>query len=475
MLRTFQYYTKEIQNFEIKSLLSSLGDKSLYLYERNSKISLWTIEAIAMFSFLGINFNISRMSEKHISTSELNTLMKSYYYVDDAMTLNIETEVFLFFWRMSFEQMPSQKLSLLNELTRNFIVFSNNHTLENAFISTYGITPKKYIYSILMLYSLISIRKSSSFSFIFFVERRSQALKYLVTDDELYLVFNLISKTHFEICAEINNPKIWDNSHGYEKYVSNPFINSPIVTFDKELAQCFVPSVPSLIRKMSSGIYWDLRKVRSVSKFLDFGNPFKEYVGMLLESCTEKPLNNLDSQLKYKSNKLPKRADWIVREQNSDIVIECKIATVKQEIKNVKAKAELENWVRKEFGNSIDQLRETDKVSPCNGRKRQRLVVTHYDYFGINNSWIKDLLHHDANYFDFISIGELEQIQPWIKYYGFTKIIKLRRNLEATKRSPISFFDACIKLDSGIDQENMFLQHYRETYLLSEILDGNLA
>lgn len=142
-----------------------------------------------------------------------------------------------------------------------------------------------------------------------------------VSGKKAQMVIDMIAKPWLDIRGEIAGMHRLDETYEYQY---NPLMAHPLIDFGKKGSPYLVCPIPlDLQLRLLNGLYYDLCNENRFSDGYDFGNAlgnsFQRYVGEIL-------LATLDNSTIYPEEKeLKKKCDWIIDQDKSFLLVECKI------------------------------------------------------------------------------------------------------------------------------------------------------
>lgn len=265
-----------------------------------------------------------------------------------------------------------------------------------------------------------------------------------ISGKKAQMVIDMIAKSWLDIREEIAGTHRLDETYEYQY---NPLVAHPLINFGKKGSPYLVCPIPlDLQLRLLNGLYYDLCDENRFSDGYDFGNAlgnsFQRYVGEVLVAT-------LDSSTIYPEEKeLKKKCDWIVDQDKSFLLVECKIKrpSIKSytnvlnlepldEQLNILADAVVqayEAYVNYKHGNY------KTPHYPCDEKKKASIcVVTMEDWYIIGNTRLKleeavkeklkrrnlsdDLLSDTP--FIVMSIGDFEEFSYYLKKYDSYELI----------------------------------------------------
>jgi len=243
----------------------------------------------------------------------------------------------------------------------------------------------------------------------------------------------------------------------YEKHEFNPLLKYPIVKADsrfhyrRDLGEFVAPSAPLLVRKITHGLYWELRdmykSMQSTEFLTDFGSIFEEYVGFLLERFLGK--SEVIRLRKDDANR--KICDFAVV-QDIVILFECKASLIPFRTRQIFTEEMLRPWLDRVivYGAkqlfSTEQLLRSNRLSqiPCTSDKGIFKVIVTYEtlYISEEPPW-KDLARktlESARVFEeypnideriyLMDIEQLEQAEEVLKRHSWGRIFREKTQLD---------------------------------------------
>ena len=252
----------------------------------------------------------------------------------------------------------------------------------------------------------------------------------------------------------------------YELYTFNPLEGRPVVATQRSGYVCPVPVI--LLRRLTTGAYYDLVK-RFGKKFADaFGPIFEAYAGDLLQSVYRR--EELFHEPPYKRGRDQLRStDWIVVEGNTATLLECKTARLTLPTKAYADQRTLEEDLVRGVVGALVQMDKVMKAirEPAPGLERfanvDRFVpvVLVYDaYFLANTAPIRDIVHRllreakvEPFPYQVISVHELEGRMETIKREGLARLLLDKMSDEEHRWQSTSYADFSTYLSNRFPEE----------------------
>jgi hypothetical protein len=244
--------------------------------------------------------------------------------------------------RMDYEQIALQRLSPIAEIARTLILYqqlpatahSSKYDPAREFLSLSGLSIIEFVATGFAAFTRAQQPASPSFVSGNLTPARVSA--GLLAPENVAKFLSRAAADYSAIRENVDAEE--SNIPGYEKYALNPLFKTPIVrthVLSAEGDPILVAPVPSLILyRVTHGIYWDLlnrwssevaaRGRKNAPDFPSFfGRAFEQYVGDLLSEVV--PASRLIPERKFgPPSRVRDSCDWIVLENGTAILIECK-------------------------------------------------------------------------------------------------------------------------------------------------------
>lgn len=347
-------------------------------------------------------------------------------------------------------------------------------TLEVAITKHYGMSFVEFFRVVIGIYFLFTRRgglhrnvligaKDPIFKGWFTEDKIETALSHITTDVSAYRERQLT----YRAPIVRNRP-----------YEFNLLRNKPLIRLGNGEVVCPVPML--LADRLSTGVYFDIadhykNEGLGRSSFTTaYGSLYEDYVGNLLSEVYERGDALLDAEV-YVSNQLPKGrnqpsvCDWIVFEDDTVILIECKSGKLPAEIATSANTERFTEFVLKNYlHNGHTQFEFLHDHFSDLGRHVRSLII-YNDFIGIYNE--TDL--YLANRPDvqkklrkvcchFVSTYELEMLLPMVKRITLNSILESYDVRDRTEDSSLGNF---VRSQSSFHPDEE-LDIMRETYQL---------
>jgi hypothetical protein len=214
-------------------------------------------------------------------------------------------------------------------------------------------------------------------------ERMAAYLAWLSTDYETYV-------------ARSEDPR-YQNQAGFDLYNFNLLISQPILRNPD--GYYVVPIASYLLKRVSSGLFYDLMDTNKSDKVGNIiGRSFEVYVKRLIESMSHHGSVICADNLNLSS----KICEYIIEESNHVLLIECKRASLRQEMKTTGNSSAIRDYLDKRHGivDGLIQLRSTvelikdGEILGISSDKKVLCLIVTLDplHFG-NDPQIREIMH----------------------------------------------------------------------------------
>jgi hypothetical protein len=231
----------------------------------------------------------------------------------------------------------------------------------------------------------------------------------------------------------------------FEFYALNPLELYPIIRTDR--SGLVIPVPEQVLSRVTIGLYYQLLDAYGIDFTNTFGLVFQEYVGELLRWVWGN--GQLYSEFRYGRRKDQQDSiDWILVEDDTAVLIECKITRLSMQSKVLADPSQLEADVQKLLVRAVKQLHRFIKNVRSHVAGLESfsdissfvpVVVVLDPFHGANSPPIRKLveseLRRDAieNFeYQVISVDELEPALPVLKEKGFARTLLEKINADAS-------------------------------------------
>lgn len=411
----------------------------------NNRLHPWVLASIARWIIMyGSDLNTERMIPR-----DLEDITQLYYSLDDPFL--DEKEEFLsrkrsFFVRTAFEQFPYQGLNYRYEIPRTLMLFFNIHLKDNKdymdlnaeFKKISGLDVPNYL---ILAFAFFSISMRGPIRLPIHVKGRP--LSRFMTEGAVRTFLQYISTT---VTAFREVQKNIPNENGYEKFQFNVLRKFPIIS--TIIPNLLVAPIPSLImQKAVDGIYWDLFDRFNVkgeeNKFARyFGHVFQEYVGEQLMQIVGSA--NVFRETNYKKGKHKlATCDWIVRDEKSLILVECKTSGLAQTATTTAQTEALQDDMKKRVVKGVAACHRTFldfatlplELDINDFESIHYLIITYREVFTFNSPEMRQLIDAEIMEklgklpkFHVASISEIEVFAEPAWRMGMANILEFRES-----------------------------------------------
>ncbi|MEA5450780.1 hypothetical protein VB780_19525 [Leptolyngbya sp. CCNP1308] len=455
--------------FSVQSTLLKISEESRQLFAsgspfKNISFSKNRISASTMVTQWGLAFLCCRAilvsNDGRSDRFQLNDLGYASYLFNDLDEPFLEdSDVLGFFGRISQEQFSWQNISsydfarnyaLLVEMPRkiheNYADNELEINLSSVFKKIFSLSIEEYIAIAFVIFAKST--DSSAFNSQDIKVDENIKSKEVFTEEKISAFLENTSASYQEIRAlqkDINRVTYV----GYERYEFNPLTKFPIVKSDNRYLYSrkynfVIPHIGMLLRKMTGGVYWELRdyfsKQKSRSFLHDFGILFEQYVGEILKSYFGS--QNVERLEIRKGINSKKHADWLVKLDRLILIFECKSSLMPLLTRQTFNKFSLLKWMNEVFIKGSTQLDASElefrQSERFDGQKICKFLVTFEDlYFAeedlFRSFWNTEIKERKGKEKDFyhISVRDLELLEKPIQEIGMSEIINKKEEVDA--------------------------------------------
>lgn len=350
--------------------------------------------------------------------------------------------------RIAYQQFPHQQ-QVKNNLGRSLYMYLDIN--EEVGFDKFNIDQEfKKIYDLSILdfivigFSLFTLALCDQGEIYFPIESKVPGLADYLTPKKIekFLSITMADYKKFRNCQEREPSR-----PGYEKYEFNCLRKYPIIQTEKQ-ERLLVPIPLFLLERITKGIFYGLRdhfnEGGKSNKFATFfgKNIFEGYVGMLFRELYSHGLV-LPEQNYRKGNDSFDTSDWIIVENNTCILVECKTSNLTQEAKSFTDKKELLDNLKKRIIKGIKTCCRTEKDSQYIPQELSKITSFHYlivtadDSYFCNSPFYRQLIDPEllemqdlTPKYHIVSILELENL------FGYLEEVSLGELLRQKEQNP---------------------------------------
>ena len=374
-----------LRNFTLYPALGELGKLSADLFGKHKAYKNITVgqsgsQTVTQWGLAFIAWCLIQSSnDGRRRTFEISNLLRaSYMYSDLEDPFVRDKNSFALFNRMAQEQFWWQE-SIVQPFSRQYLLLANpvgkrnisaRSRVEQTFLNEFGLSMSDFL--LIGAYIAAYCSKLAVYFDLTRLSKRQQIpqLKEVLTAEKLRRFLKTTAKTYQGIRSfKENSDRLI--VPGYEKYAFNPLFKHPIVRADprfhykRTLGKFVVPNILLLIRKMTHGLYWELRdlyKSKKSPKFLiDFGEIFQDYVHFLLEKFFSK-----SEVIRLQEKDRNKRICDFAVVQDVVVLFECKASLIPFRARQTFVEQMVGPWLRRVVVDGAKQLLSTEQLLRSN-------------------------------------------------------------------------------------------------------------
>lgn len=484
---TISYLDSTLKRFNCMQGLIEIGKLSLDLFNTDKfytnipliergfthrqTVTQWGLSYLAYRLILVSNdgknlpFDKSSLLRAHGIFGELN------------VPLSTEEEKISFLLRTAQEQFWWQEFNMPLTWSRYLEIYNSDPFFSESFYNISGLKIDEYFKLGLIFSVFVNSAKNPTINLNELMHSSYPVYtKGILLNDKIENFLKLTCRDY----PAIRNEGRYANSiilPSYEKYEFNPLMKYPIVKGDHRFQyydsfQFVVPNILLLLDKTAKGTYWDLRshyEQLGSSDFLNkFGIAFEDYTGKLLKRYFGDEnvfkLEDLLSDIRGKK----RLSDWLVREDDSIYIFECKSALMPLIAKRTFMSSTVSSWVRRNLVHAVTQLDATidelKRINYIGTRKVFKFILLLEELYIADDPYIKRVIFDsnsvaatlNINEVHILSVFELEKMEMAIHKYSLTKIIEKKRELDRSHKG--NFLVACRSIDAEIELTNKHLE-----------------
>ncbi len=371
-----------LKQFQLSEALATIGSECIHLWQKKTPIedvarkhiyhfqgiafekkdkvtiALWQLAYIAKLLILVSNDFRPKNFDKD---SLLKAAAMFNNLLDRILLTDSESEPFAadsFFIRTGYQQFTFQAekrhlvpraLYLFKEINEE--LGTDKFDIPKTFVDMYGLTIEDFIYIGFAISAYL--RKTAFFNPDEIINAKVPKLANYLTKEKVGRFLNIVTINYadFRKLTEIDQ----SNVHGLEHFEFNPLVKHPIIRTTK--VDFVVPVPVLLLDRVTSGIYYDMLDEFSSRSLL---NEFTSFLGGLFEKYVGKLLTEFYDELhllpERHYGKCSRTVDWIILEDNSAVLIECKSSRLTKRAKTFAEQDKLQEDLRKGVARGVKQL-----------------------------------------------------------------------------------------------------------------------